>query len=119
MTMGLLKTGIGFGLGYLLGARAGRQRYEQLLDEARRLSTHPKVQEASAKLPPALQQGLARVVGDPVPASGDAMPGVADPAPGETTIDLDTPLGGSPGTPPVVNPVVFESTSRTTRDDLQ
>lgn len=116
--MGLIKTGIGFGLGYVLGARAGRQRYEQLLDEARRLSEHPKVQEASAKLPPALQQGLSRVVGNPVQPDPGADPGLADPPPVDP-IDLVAPLDEGPGNPPVVNPVVFESSSRPTRNDLQ
>jgi hypothetical protein len=54
----LLRFGSGFGLGYVLGTRAGRQRYEQLLSDAKRLLQHPKVQEASSRLPAVVQQRL-------------------------------------------------------------
>lgn len=79
--MGYLKTGLGFGLGYVLGARAGRQRYDDLIADARRLSAHPKVQEAAEKLPPAVQQGLNRITSQPTQVPGLAETGVADPAP--------------------------------------
>ena len=35
----------GFGLGYVLGARAGRQRYEQIKSGAQGVWNNPKVQE--------------------------------------------------------------------------
>ena len=35
----------GVGVGYVLGARAGRQRYEQLKSSAQGVWTNPKVQE--------------------------------------------------------------------------
>jgi len=56
--VGLLRLGSSFGLGYVLGSRAGRQRYEQLLDDGRRFLQHPKVQEASSRLPAVVQQRL-------------------------------------------------------------
>lgn len=112
--MGYVKTGLGFGLGYVLGARAGRQRYEELVQQARQLSAHPKVQEASAKLPPAVQQGLAKVsqsgpVGDPLAGAADptvpASPATDLPG-GERTIDLGPAGGVDPGTPLQVDPLV-------------
>ncbi|AXH96297.1 YtxH domain-containing protein [Ornithinimicrobium avium] len=46
---------IGAGIGYVLGARAGRERYDQLADQANKLWTDPRVQtkveEAKAKAP--------------------------------------------------------------------
>lgn len=33
--------------GYVLGARAGRQRYEQIVDQAQRVWSNPKVQQAT------------------------------------------------------------------------
>ncbi len=33
--------------GYVLGARAGRQRYEQIVTQAQRVWTHPRVQQVS------------------------------------------------------------------------
>lgn len=124
--MGYLKTGLGFGLGYVLGARAGRQRYEELLQQAKQLSNHPKVQEASAKLPPAVQQGLAKVSQSAPSSAAAADPlGVADPGvpaspatdlPGggpstglgaEPTIDLGPPVGVDPDAPLDLDPLVI------------
>lgn len=56
--MGLLKAGSIFALGYAVGTRAGRERYEQLLADARRLVQHPAVQQASTRLPASLQLRL-------------------------------------------------------------
>jgi hypothetical protein len=77
--VGYLKIALGIGIGYVLGARAGRQRYEELVADARRLSAHPKVQEAAEKLPPVVQQGLHRIAEQPTRVTGLGEAGVADP----------------------------------------
>jgi hypothetical protein len=41
---------IGFAAGYTLGARAGRERYEQIRRTARSLSENPAVQSAAGML---------------------------------------------------------------------
>ncbi|MBB4682616.1 hypothetical protein [Amycolatopsis jiangsuensis] len=38
---------LGVGLGYVLGAKAGRGRYEQIVRTYRRLADHPMVQGAA------------------------------------------------------------------------
>ncbi|MDT8914653.1 hypothetical protein [Amycolatopsis sp. PS_44_ISF1] len=38
---------LGVGLGYVLGAKAGRGRYEQLVRAYRKLADHPMVQGAA------------------------------------------------------------------------
>lgn len=38
-----------FGAGYVLGSRAGRERYEQIRSGARKVSQNPKVQRAAHK----------------------------------------------------------------------
>ncbi len=38
-----------FSAGYVLGARAGRERYEQIAASARKVAGNPKVQAASSK----------------------------------------------------------------------
>ncbi|MFC7643944.1 hypothetical protein ACFQX6_26645 [Streptosporangium lutulentum] len=43
-----LMFGVGLAVGYVLGSRAGRERYEQLKRMAHRLSDNPSVQEAAA-----------------------------------------------------------------------
>jgi hypothetical protein len=40
----------GFGVGYVLGARAGRERYEQLARTARKVRENPTVQETAGIL---------------------------------------------------------------------
>jgi hypothetical protein len=46
---------VGAGVGYVLGARAGRDRYDQIADQANKLWNDPRVQtkveEAKAKAP--------------------------------------------------------------------
>ncbi len=55
----------GFGLGYVLGARAGRQRYEQLKSGAQGVWNNPKVretvthaQDVAAQKAPAVQHKI-------------------------------------------------------------
>jgi hypothetical protein len=40
----------GLGIGFMLGARAGRERYEQLMKLARKTADSPAVQQAAAAL---------------------------------------------------------------------
>ena len=42
-----LMFGVGLAVGYILGSRAGRERYEQLKRLAHRVSDNPTVQEAA------------------------------------------------------------------------
>jgi len=39
----------GLGIGYVLGARAGRERYEQIRGRAKKLASNPTVQSAAGK----------------------------------------------------------------------
>lgn len=40
----------GLGVGYVLGSRAGRQRYESIMRAAHRVAEHPKVQSTAGVL---------------------------------------------------------------------
>lgn len=40
---------VGFAAGYVLGSRAGRERYEQIKTGATRVAQNPKVQDAVGK----------------------------------------------------------------------
>ena len=58
--MGRLSLGLGFGVGYVLGARAGRARYEQIKQAAAGVMERPEVQQAVEQVraaAPALLQG--------------------------------------------------------------
>jgi hypothetical protein len=47
MRMGLKGIAIGFGVGYVLGAKAGRERYDQIQDLWAKVSGNPTVQKAA------------------------------------------------------------------------
>jgi hypothetical protein len=53
------------GAGYVLGAKAGRQRYEQLRSQFNKVKTNPKVQQASTKATDAAK-GAAPVIKEKV-----------------------------------------------------
>lgn len=53
--MGKITLGIGFAAGYVLGSRAGRERYEQIADMARSFANKPQVQKAADSV-----QGVAK-----------------------------------------------------------
>lgn len=48
--MGKAMTVLGFGLGYVLGTRAGRERYQQLKQTAVKVGQRPQVQQARDRL---------------------------------------------------------------------
>ena len=112
---------VGAGIGYVLGARAGRERYDQIADQANKLWTDPRVQtkgeEVKAKAPEMAhqvgEQAKAKVDEAKHRVSGDSSmsgssssgsdsdsdtfqnaTGSYDPATGTTTVDT---TGFGPG----------------------
>lgn len=47
--MGKVTLGLGFGIGYVLGARAGKDRYQQIVQTAQGLLGRPEVQQTISK----------------------------------------------------------------------
>lgn len=98
----------GLAAGFVLGARAGRERYEQMKKLARRAADNPAVQQAAGAAA-AQATGLAKTARSKVT---DRVPGLADAArqkagalqahvPGWRSGDGTAPDGGSPeGTAP-------------------
>lgn len=94
----------GVAIGFVLGARAGRERYDQLVSTARRMWDHPTVQEAAGVVQAqanrlysegkdAVSDKLShRRQGDPFeqeppPARGTPAPGTPPGAPGTVADD--------------------------------
>ena len=48
--MGKISMGLGFAAGYLLGAMAGRERYQQLKQQASRLAEQPQVKQVAQRV---------------------------------------------------------------------
>ena len=59
------------GVGYVLGARAGRQRYEQIRGMAMKVKSNPKVQETAPKAADAAKEA-APVVKEKVTGAADS-----------------------------------------------
>lgn len=70
----------GFATGFVVGARAGRERYEQMMKLARRAAEHPVVQQ-TAGAAAAQASGLAKTAKDKVTEQvQQRAPGLADAA---------------------------------------
>jgi hypothetical protein len=95
--VGLLRLGSSFGLGYVLGSRAGRPRYEQLLADGRRFLQHPKVQEASSRLPAVVRQRLPAAGG---PERGASDNTIAGPPVQAGAVEAAGPAGDASPAPP-------------------
>lgn len=83
------------GLGYVLGTKAGRERYEVLKAKASDLAHSPHAQDAAAKIADVVKENAAKLpdpVADVVTSAADAVAGApktgtgasADPASGTT-----------------------------------
>jgi hypothetical protein len=65
---------VGAAAGYVLGARAGRQRYEQLAEAARRARRHPVVRDATLRARQTAGLAAGRAVGAVTDRVGDRLP---------------------------------------------
>ena len=79
--MGRLSLGLGFGVGYVLGARAGRARYEQIREAAAGFMERPEVQQA-------LEQARAAAPG-PLQSSIDKLTGGGSGRHSAETVDIE------------------------------
>lgn len=48
--MGMLKLAAGIAVGYVLGTRAGREKYEHIAATARKVGSHPSIVQAQEKV---------------------------------------------------------------------
>ncbi len=98
--MGKLSMALGLGVGYVLGAQAGRARYEQIKQAAAGLMERPEVQQALEKArtaAPAPLQGPIQKLAQ----SGAPAPNIAAETP---AVDAPTIPGGSED--PVPDPTI-------------
>jgi hypothetical protein len=103
----VLVAGLAAGVGYVLGTKAGRARFEQLRAQAKEFVESPKVQETVANLSETVKQSAHKLpdpVADVVTAVADRAKGSAtEPASGAASMsDTETmyETGRTPGTEP-------------------
>ncbi|MFD9124741.1 hypothetical protein [Kitasatospora sp. NPDC059571] len=65
---------VGLGLGYILGTRAGRQRYEQIARAAQKVSQNPRVQDAAGKAKQQAGAVAGKAAGAVADKVGDKLP---------------------------------------------
>ena len=97
-----LTLAVGFGAGYVLGAKAGKQRYDQIQAKFKEFAGKPAVQDATAQVK-ATATDLAGTAKAKASETVDAVSGKVDAAtapPAEPTIDLSAPVGVKPVTTP-------------------
>lgn len=114
--MGRLSLGLGFGVGYVLGARAGRARYEQIKQAAAGVMGRPEVQQAveqvRAAAPAPLQGSIDKLSGRGSDRRSTGTGTVDTVAVAETDVVVTPPppvsgTGGSRGADtPVPDPLV-------------
>jgi hypothetical protein len=52
----------GIAIGYVLGTRAGRERYEELMDQARRIADRPEVQSTAGMFADQVSQASRQIL---------------------------------------------------------
>ena len=101
--MSRMSLGLGLAVGYVLGARAGRARFEQIASTAAGLAERPEVQRAigtvRAAVPPKLQNTLDGLTGRTSGGGLDTDRVIAVDSDG-----LATPERATPSTPPAPTP---------------
>jgi len=128
MKLGKLGMLVGAAVGYVLGAKAGRERYEQMTASARQLLDKPQVKRVVDSVPGDLGARMEQVAnkaadkvqqaGDKVAASGPSTSGTSGSTTGTTTTTTTTPAtpstSSSTTTPSVPATGVTTETGTTT-----
>jgi outer membrane murein-binding lipoprotein Lpp len=92
----------GIAAGYVLGARAGRQRYDQIANAAKKFADNPKVQQTASQLSQQATDAVSKVssgvgskVGDRIPARLKSGSSSDDYSASTTAGDLQTETTGT------------------------
>ena len=120
MKLGKLGMLVGAAVGYVLGAKAGRERYEQITANARQLLDKPQVKKVMDSVPGDLGARVEQVAnkaadkvaqaGDKVATSGPATSGTSGSTAGSTTTTTTT----TPSTPSTPSTSSASTTATTT-----
>jgi hypothetical protein len=105
--MGKLSLGLGLGVGYVLGAQAGRARYEQIKQAAAGLVERPEVQQALERARTAAPAQLRPSI-EKLTSAGSGRQGAGAGTTGASMPSPSASNGGSPDSPdgPLADPLV-------------
>jgi hypothetical protein len=82
--------------GYVLGARAGRQRYDQIAGAARKVADDPRVQRVAHRAQDAAAQQASAAAGAAKDKVTSAASSAAEKVRGNGTNDTQTPIQSTP-----------------------
>lgn len=88
--MAILKLAAGLAVGYVLGSRAGREKYEQIAETARKVSVHPTVVQAQEQAKALISTGVDKVRPADSGSSSSSAPALETSTVETTTTVLDT-----------------------------
>jgi hypothetical protein len=110
----VLATAAGIGVGYVLGARAGRAKFDELKAQAQRIVTDPDVRQKVADLPNQVRENLPKaqsVVTDAIKTATEKVQSAAPGSSHEGPTDEDSTAPGP--TSPATAPTAETSTPQT------
>lgn len=90
----VLTAALAGGVGYVLGAKAGRERYDEIVARATGLAQSPQAQDAAAKVATVVKENAAKLpdpVADVVTSAADAVAEAPKPSGGTSGSDVPTP----------------------------
>jgi hypothetical protein len=100
--MAMIKLVAGLAVGYVLGSRAGREKYEQIAATARKVNAHPTVVQAQEKAKALINTGTDKATAKLHAVSATTEPATTEPTPTATTTApkpaprKPTPVTGQP-----------------------
>ena len=113
----VLATAAGIGVGYVLGARAGRAKFDDLKAQAQRIVTDPDVRQKVADLPNQVRENLPKaqsVVSDAIKTATEKVQSAAPSSPSGSSSDSTVPAPTAPApTSPGTAPEAETSTPQT------
>jgi hypothetical protein len=107
-TRTVLATAVGIGVGYVLGTRAGRARFDELKAQAQRIVTDPDVRQKVADLPNTVRENLPKAQA----AVSDAIKTATDKVHSATS-DSDTADSATPSYTATTDPATTGPTTTT------
>lgn len=85
----------GLGIGYVLGTRDGRERYEQIKAQATKAWNNPRVQETADKAQTKAQEAVKQAAGTAQDKVQDKVRGASGTKPTPGTVSASSPTQGS------------------------
>jgi hypothetical protein len=99
--MRILTLAAGLAVGYVLGSRAGREKYDQIVAGYQKVSSHPTVVQTQEKAKATLSSGTSTAISKLDPTAPDTQPEPLVTTPRRQTRRKTAAMTPEPGTDPM------------------